>query len=79
MAIALCSWVFLTKKKLVNAGVEHGFINLGGNVLTIGHSPNNTNQAWNVGVQNPLAERGAVVRVIPLKGGSMVTSGINEP
>ncbi len=66
------------KKKLVNAGVEHGFINLGGNVLTIGHSPNNTNQAWNVGVQNPLAERGAVVRVIPLKGGSMVTSGINE-
>ena len=65
------------KKTLVNAGVEYGFINLGGNVLTIGHSPNN-NQAWNVGIQNPLAERGAVVRVIPLEGGSMVTSGINE-
>ncbi|NIY92118.1 FAD:protein FMN transferase [Vibrio diazotrophicus] len=66
------------KKKLVNAGVEHGFINLGGNVLTIGYSPNNTNQSWNVGIQNPFAQRGEVVRVVPLKGHSMVTSGINE-
>ncbi|WJY14261.1 FAD:protein FMN transferase [Pectobacteriaceae bacterium CE90] len=66
------------KKKLVSAGVEHGFINLGGNVLTIGNVPNKTNQAWNVGIQNPLAERGSVVRVMPLTGGSMVTSGINE-
>ncbi|MGY2572408.1 FAD:protein FMN transferase [Vibrio sp. C8] len=66
------------KKKLVNAGVEHGFINLGGNVLTIGYSPNNTNKSWNVGIQNPFAQRGEVVRVVPLKGRSMVTSGINE-
>ncbi len=66
------------KKKLVDAGVEHGFISLGGNVLTLGHSPDNPNQAWNVGIQNPLAERGSVVRVVPLRGRSMVTSGINE-
>ncbi|WP_407321640.1 FAD:protein FMN transferase [Dickeya ananatis] len=66
------------KKKLVSAGVKHGFINLGGNVLTIGNAPDNTNRAWNVGIQNPLAERGSVVRVMPLTGGSMVTSGINE-
>ncbi len=66
------------KKKLVNAGVKQGFINLGGNVLTIGHSPKNTHQAWNVGIQNPLSDRGSVVRVVPLKDVSMVTSGINE-
>ena len=66
------------KKKLVSAGVEHGFISLGGNVLTIGYSPDNTNQAWNVGIQNPLAERGAIIRVVLLKDASMVTSGINE-
>jgi len=66
------------KKMLVNAGVEHGFISLGGNVLTIGYSPDNASQAWNVGIQNPLAERGAVIRMVPLRGASMVTSGINE-
>ena len=66
------------KQTLVKAGVEHGFISLGGNVLTIGHSPDNANQAWNVGIQNPLAQRGAIIRVVPLRGAAMVTSGINE-
>ncbi|MGF1788020.1 FAD:protein FMN transferase [Photobacterium swingsii] len=66
------------KKQLVNAGVKHGFISLGGNVLTIGHSPNNANQAWNVGIQHPFAERGSIIRAVPLHGASMVTSGINE-
>ena len=66
------------KQTLVNAGVEHGFISLGGNVLTIGHSPDNANQAWNVGIQNPLAQRGAIIRAVPLRGAAMVTSGINE-
>lgn len=77
-AIAKGYFADQVKKKLVKAGVKYGFINLGGNVLTIGHSPNNINQAWNVGIQNPLAKRGEVVRVMPLTGGSMVTSGINE-
>lgn len=66
------------KKKLIEEGVEYGFINLGGNVLTIGYSPNNTNKAWNVGIQNPLAERGEVIRSVGLRGESMVTSGVNE-
>ena len=66
------------KQTLVKAGVEHGFISLGGNVLTIGHSPDNANQAWNVGIQNPLAQRGAIIRAVPLRGAAMVTSGINE-
>ena len=66
------------KRRLVSAGVEHGFINLGGNVLTIGHSPDNASQAWNVGIQNPLSDRGTVSRVVALKDAAMVTSGINE-
>lgn len=66
------------KKKLTDAGVKQGFISLGGNVLTIGNAPDNPNQAWNVGIQNPLAQRGSVIRVMPLTGRSMVTSGINE-
>ncbi len=66
------------KKRLINNGVESGFINLGGNVLTIGHSPDNPHQAWTVGIQNPLADRGTIIRAISLKGASIVTSGINE-
>ncbi|MCW7555192.1 FAD:protein FMN transferase [Endozoicomonas gorgoniicola] len=66
------------KRQLVRAGVQHGFINLGGNVLTIGHSPDNASQAWNVGIQNPLSDRGAISRVVALNDASMVTSGINE-
>ncbi|MDV7105162.1 FAD:protein FMN transferase [Vibrio sp. TH_r3] len=66
------------KKYLVSAGVNDGFISLGGNVLTIGYSPHNANNAWNVGIQNPLSTRGDVIRVVPLRGMSMVTSGINE-
>lgn len=66
------------KQRLIEAGVDNGFISLGGNVLTIGHSPNNPNKAWNVGIQNPLSKRGDVIRTVPLQGMSMVTSGINE-
>ncbi|MGF1688051.1 FAD:protein FMN transferase [Photobacterium japonica] len=65
-------------QRLIAAGVENGFISLGGNVLTIGHSPKNDNQAWNVGIQDPFGTRGEILRVVPLTGISMVTSGINE-
>ncbi|CAM2775784.1 FAD:protein FMN transferase [Vibrio mytili] len=65
-------------QRLTEAGVDNGYISLGGNVLTIGHSPNNPNKAWNVGIQNPLSQRGDVIRIVPLQGMSMVTSGINE-
>lgn len=77
-AIAKGYFADRVKKMLVNAGVESGFISLGGNVLTIGQSPEPANQAWNVGIQNPLAERGSIICVVPLQDMSMVTSGINE-
>ncbi|MGF1716032.1 FAD:protein FMN transferase [Photobacterium chitinilyticum] len=66
------------KEYLVSEGVEYGYINLGGNVLTIGYSPDNASKAWNVGIQEPLSSRGEISRVVPLRDHSMVTSGINE-
>lgn len=66
------------KQYFLDAGVEHGIINLGGNVLTIGHSPENTTKAWHVGIQNPQSSRGETCRVVLLRCASMVTSGINE-
>ncbi|MCQ1061155.1 FAD:protein FMN transferase [Photobacterium sp. ZSDE20] len=77
-AIAKGYFADRVKQKLVDAGVESGFISLGGNVLTIGGSPKNSNSSWNVGIQNPLLTRGEVIRAVPLHGMSMVTSGINE-
>ncbi|MDG3085354.1 FAD:protein FMN transferase [Vibrio hannami] len=66
------------KEYLISQKVEHGYINLGGNVLTIGGSPDNNPKAWNVGIQNPLSSRGEISRVVPLTNQSMVTSGVNE-
>ena len=66
------------KGYLVSEGVESGYINLGGNVLTIGYSPDNATKAWHVGIQDPLSSRGEISRVVALRDHSMVTSGINE-
>lgn len=77
-AIAKGYFADQVKQYWQEAGVEHGFISLGGNVVTLGASPVNHNRAWNVGVQHPLAERGNIIRIVSLNDASMVTSGINE-
>lgn len=59
-------------------GVQSGIIDLGGNVLTIGPSLKNPEGVWNVGIQNPLKERGNLVAVIKNCDQSVVTSGIYE-
>ena len=41
----------LCKEKLNKKGLYHGFINAGGNVVTLGKKDNNHN--WNIGLQNP--------------------------
>ncbi|MEG2353050.1 MAG: FAD:protein FMN transferase [Clostridium sp.] len=61
---------------LKNLGVEHGIINLGGNVLTIGG--NIDHKDWNIGLQNPFEGRGEAIGSIKLKNSSIVTSGIYE-
>ncbi|KNH11962.1 thiamine biosynthesis protein ApbE [Vibrio lentus] len=66
------------KQYLVSQKVVSGYINLGGNVLTIGCVLGSSEKPWNVGVQDPFGARGQVCRIVPIKGKSVVTSGVNE-
>ncbi|ANK59630.1 FAD:protein FMN transferase [Loigolactobacillus backii] len=59
-------------------GITTAVINLGGNIVVMGHSPVGKDKPWNVGVQNPLAARGKALGVIPEKNVSIVTAGIYE-
>ncbi|KPJ23161.1 FAD:protein FMN transferase [Streptococcus phocae] len=57
--------------------INTAIINLGGNVVVLGTSPNHK-EGWNVGVQNPDDVRGDTVGTVRLKNQSIVTSGIYE-
>lgn len=62
---------------LKSRGVESGFLNFGGNVLTIGNKPDGT--AWNIGVQDPLGKRDKnIIGAAKVSGQAVVTSGIYE-
>ncbi len=61
---------------LISCGVESGFINMGGNVQTIGRKPDGT--LWNVGIQKPFAERGTVLETVEVDNESVVSAGIYE-
>lgn len=63
---------------LQRVGVSSGFINLGGNVLTFGVSPHQTDGSWKVGIQAPNLSRGKNIAFVTLSSGSVVTSGIYE-
>lgn len=64
------------KEYLVSEGISSAIINLGGNVLTIGSKPDSS--AFNIGIQEPFAETGTAITVIPSTDCSVVTSGIYE-
>lgn len=59
-------------------GVTTGSVDLGGNVVIRGDSPNREEGGWNVGVQDPFNQRGEIVGFLNLKDKSIVTSGIYE-
>lgn len=61
------------KNMLVERGVEHAIINLGGNVVLIGGEDNH--KAFNVGIDNPFESGGPTVGVLSLSDCSAVTSG----
>lgn len=67
-----------TKQFFIEQGVKSGFIDLGGNVLTIGENPKRPDKFWRVGIQDPEETRGKLVAAIKTKGKSTVTSGIYE-
>lgn len=58
-------------------GITTAIINLGGNVVVMGTSPNNA-EGWKVGVQDPDEVRGTVIGSVSVKNTSVVTSGIYE-
>lgn len=59
-----------------NEGVQSAIIDLGGNILALGKKPNGN--AWRIGIQNPVLERGETLGVIQEENKSIVTSGIYE-
>lgn len=64
------------KAYLVSEGIEGGYINLGGNVLTIGKKEDGS--PWEIGIQKPFAERNEIVAYVDSVGSSVVSSGIYE-
>ena len=61
---------------LADMGCTSGFVNLGGNVKTIGRKPNG--KPWHVGVQDSNDVAGTVVAAVYSEGTSIVTSGLYE-
>lgn len=66
-------------KELRQMGVEHALINLGGNVVVMGHSLNNKeNKNWKIGIQDPRQERNKQLAIVQVSDQSVVTSGVYE-
>ena len=61
---------------LEDAGCKCGFVNLWGNVQTVGTRPDGS--AWNVGVRDPNGDETSVFARVSSTGGSVVTSGLYE-
>jgi thiamine biosynthesis lipoprotein len=60
---------------LVAQGVQHGFVNLGGDIRVIGPRVDGT--PWNIGIQHP-RQVGAVLAGIDIAQGALATSGDYE-
>ncbi|OCG56371.1 thiamine biosynthesis protein ApbE [Gilliamella sp. Choc6-1] len=58
--------------------IYQAIINLGGNVLTLGHSPINDNGYWHVGLRKPFSHHNELAGIVKVKNKSIVTSGIYE-
>lgn len=56
-------------------GVQHGYVNLAGDLRIIGPQPNG--QPWVIGIQDP-RQRGNLIASIPLESGAIATSGDYE-
>ena len=52
-------------------------IDLGGNVVTFGETPNHADHLWRIGIQNPFAKR-KFRGSLKIRDRSIVTSGIYE-
>lgn len=64
------------KEYLVSEGVEHAYINLGGNVLLIGTRYDGTD--YRIGIQKPFDENGQTITSVEVSDCSVVSSGIYQ-
>ncbi len=61
--------------KLSAAGVEHGYVNLGGDIRVFGPQPDG--KPWVIGIVDP-RKTGAIIATFPLSSGALATSGDYE-
>jgi thiamine biosynthesis lipoprotein len=59
---------------LVEAGISHGYVNLGGDIRVVGPKPDGS--AWSFGIQHPREHQ--LIATIPMAGGALATSGDYE-
>jgi len=64
------------KDYLIENGVKHALINLGGNVLAIGSKADGSD--FNIGIQKPFDETGEPVTSVKISDHSVVTTGIYQ-
>ena len=61
---------------LMENGVESAVIDLGGNIIAVGHKPDGT--LWRIGVREPFGQYGQLLGVLETGQAAVVTSGIYE-
>ncbi len=61
---------------LIENKIKSAIIDLGGNIFALGNKQNG--MAWNIGIQNPLADCGEYIGVTSVSNKSVVTSGNYE-
>ncbi len=64
------------KEYLIEGGVTSGIISLGGNILCIGSK--SENEQFQIGIQQPFAERNETIAAIEAEDVSVVSSGVYE-
>lgn len=64
------------REYLNEQGYHSGFINLGGNVLTLGEKSNS--EKYKIGIQKPFDKTGNSIGVVQVKDKSVVSSGVYE-
>ncbi|MFZ7101644.1 MAG: FAD:protein FMN transferase [Peptococcaceae bacterium] len=57
-------------------GIEHGIINLGGNILVLNTKPDGS--SWRLGLQDPETPRGDYMGIVKLDNQALVSSGTYE-
>ncbi len=64
------------RKVLESYNIKSAFVNLGGNVLTVGSKEDGS--LWKIGIQDPRKHRGSVMAALEMEDKTVVTSGNYE-